>query len=93
MPKALADTFALLAQITSNLFAFIMIPVLSNTPLAPISQLYSINSEFVGVANVAKATLTDTVVDPRLQRLRLNTVKVAVGTTYSVVYAAAFGAA
>jgi hypothetical protein len=70
-----------------------MIPVLSNTPLAPMSALYSINSEFVGVAAVAKATLTDTVVDPRLQRLRPNTVKVVAGTVYSVVYVAAAGAA
>jgi hypothetical protein len=72
--------------------AFIITPVLSNTPLAPICASYSIYSALVGDVEAASATLTVAVVVPLLHRLMLHTVKVLLGTVYNVVLVAAASA-
>jgi hypothetical protein len=93
MPNALTETDDPEVYTTSNFPAFIISPVLSNTPFGSMVTSYSIYSAAVGVANVDNAILTVHADVPLFKTLTENTVKVFGGTVYTVVFVIALSAA
>jgi len=96
MPNTETDTLAFVAYTARILVAFIIIPVRSKTPFAPICTSYSINSEVDGTLGgvvPVNAIRIPTAVVPLFKTFNENTEKVFDGTVYTAVHVVALKAA